>query len=464
MAEIEKYAYKIAKKIRIRIPDVPGALGKVATELGKHGAVLGDITKVHLTSHYIIRDVIIFFDDERQFADTIAGLEGLKGYTVISIEDEALRVHRGGKIAVTPTVRVETLSDLRMVYTPGVAQVCNYIIQHPEAARDYTSIGNSVCIATNGSAILGLGDIGVRAGMPVMEGKSVILHKMAGVSCVPLLIDSDDPGRIVDTLEVVSKTFSVIMIEDIKAPLCFEVEGRLQERIEIPVFHDDQHGTATVILAALLNALKGTGRQKGRAKIVISGAGAAGMATARMLLEYGFRHITICDREGAIWQGRPAHMDGYKHSIAEITNKTGEKGTLREIIRGKDVFIGVSASNLVSQEMVRSMEKHPIVFALANPFPEIPPTDALEAGAAVALDGRTVNNSLVFPGIIRGTLDAGAAWITYPMKFKAAEALASLAGKHDVVPDFMNPLVHRKIAEAVQKVAESAGRGEHPRT
>jgi len=450
MAEIEKYAYKIAKKIRIRIPDVPGALGKVTTELGRHGAVLGDITKIHLTSHYITRDVILFFDDERQFSDTISDLEALKGYKIISIEDEVLRIHRGGKIAVTPTVRVETLSDLRMIYTPGVAQVCNYITRHPEAAREYTSIGNSVCIATNGSAILGLGDIGVLAGMPVMEGKSVILNMMAGVSCVPLLIDSDDADRIIDTLETVSKTFSVVMIEDIKAPLCFEVEERLQERIQIPVFHDDQHGTATVILAALLNALKGTGRHKGQVKIAISGAGAAGMATGRMLLEYGFRHITICDRKGAIYRGRPEHMNAYKDSIAEITNKVGEKGSLREIIKGKDIFIGISSSNLVSQEMVRSMKKNPIVFAMANPFPEILPADALEAGAAVALDGRTVNNSLIFPGIIRGALDGCASRITYSMKFRAAEALASLAGKHEIVPDFMNPGVHQKVADAVR--------------
>ena len=453
MAEIEKYAYKIAKKIRIRIPDVPGALGTVATELGRHGAVLGDITKVHLTSHYITRDVILFFDDDKQFSDTMSDLEDLKGYKILSIEDEALRIHRGGKIAVTPTVRVETLSDLRMIYTPGVAQVCNYIVEHPEAAREYTSIGNSVCIATNGSAILGLGNIGVCAGMPVMEGKSVILNKMAGISCAPLLIDSEDAGRIVDTLEAVSKTFSVIMIEDIKAPLCFEVEEKLQERIDVPVFHDDQHGTATVILAALLNALSVTGRHKGRVKVVISGAGAAGMATGRMLLEYGFRHITICDRRGAIYRGRPEHMDAYKDSIAEITNKTGEKGSLRDIIKEADIFIGVSASNLVSQDMVRSMKKNPIVFAMANPFPEILPADALEAGAAVALDGRTVNNALIFPGIIRGALDAGASRITYPMKFSAAETLASLAGKHEVVPDFMNLLVHRKIADAVRDAA-----------
>ncbi len=453
MAEIEKYAYKIVKKIRIRIPDVPGALGIIATELGKNGAVLGDITKVHLTSQYITRDVLVFFDDEKQFSDTIFHLAHLKGYKIISIEDAVMHIHHGGKIAIKPTVKVDTLSDLRMIYTPGVAQVCNYIIEHPEAAREYTSIGNCVCIATNGSAVLGLGDIGVLAGMPVMEGKSVILNKMAGVSCIPLLIESDNADRIADTLEAVSKTFSVIMIEDIKAPLCFEVEEKLQERVNIPVFHDDQHGTATVILAALLKALEFTDKHKEMVKIIINGAGAAGMATGRMLLEYGFRHITICDRKGAIYRDRPEHMDIYKNSIAEITNKTGEKGPLKEIMQGKDVFIGVSSSNLVSKDMVRSMNNAPIIFALANPIPEIHLGDALEAGAAVALDGRTVNNCLVFPGIIRGTLDAGASRITYPMKFSAAETLASLAGKHDIVPNFMNLGVHKKIADAVSRAA-----------
>ncbi len=453
MADIEKYSYKITRKIRVRIPDIPGAFGQIATELGKHGAVLGDITKVHLTSQYITRDVIMFFDDEKQFSDTISDLEHLKGYKIISIEDEVLHLHRGGKIAITPTAKVDTLSDLRMIYTPGVAQVCNYIIEHPEEAREYTSIGNSVCIATNGSAVLGLGDIGVLAGMPVMEGKSVILNRMAGVSCIPLLIESDNADRIVDTLEAVSKTFSVIMIEDIKAPLCFEVEERLQKRVDIPVFHDDQHGTATVILAALLKALQLVDRQKEKVKIVISGAGAAGVATGKMLMEYGFRHITICDRKGALYMGRPEHMNAYKNSIAELTNKPGEKGDLKEVMRGKDIFIGVSSSNLVSKDMVRSMNNAPIIFALANPLPEIHLGDALEAGAAIALDGRTINNCLVFPGIIRGTLDAGAPRITYPMKFSAAETLASLAGKHEIVPDFMNPGVHKKIAEAVEQAA-----------
>ncbi|MCD6485739.1 MAG: NAD-dependent malic enzyme [Syntrophobacterales bacterium] len=451
MTDIEKYSYKITRKIRVRIPDVPGAFGQMATELGKHGAVLGDITKVHLTSQYITRDIIIFFDDEKQFSDTISDLKQLKNYKLISIEDEVLHIHRGGKIAIMPTVKIDTLSDLRMVYTPGVAQMCNHIVEHPEAAREYTSIGNSACIATNGSAVLGLGNIGVLAGMPVMEGKSVILNKMAGVSCMPLLIESDNADRIVDTLEAVSKTFSIIMIEDIKAPLCFEVEERLQERVPIPVFHDDQHGTATVILAALLKALQFVDKQKERVKIVISGVGAAGMATGKMLLEYGFRHITVCDRKGALYMGRPEHMNAYKNSIAELTNKTGEKGGLKEVMREKDIFIGVSSSNLVSKDMVRSMNNAPIIFALANPLPEIHLGDALEAGAGIALDGRTINNCLVFPGIIRGTLDSGAPRITYPMKFSAAETLASLAGKHEIIPDFMNPGVHKKIADAVRQ-------------
>jgi malate dehydrogenase (oxaloacetate-decarboxylating) len=286
-----------------------------------------------------------------------------------------------------------------------------------------------------------------------MEGKSVILNRMAGVSCIPLLIESDNADKIVDTLEAVSKTFSVIMIEDIKAPLCFEVEERLQKRVDIPVFHDDQHGTATVILAALLKAMQLVDRQKEKVKIVISGAGAAGAATGKMLMEYGFRHITICDRKGAIYMGRPEHMNAYKNSIAELTNKSREKGDLKEVMRGKDIFIGVSSSNLVSKDMVRSMNNAPIIFALANPFPEILLGDALEAGAAIALDGRTINNCLVFPGIIRGTIDAGAPRITYPMKFSAAETLVSLAGKHEIVPDFMNPGVNKKIAEAVAQAA-----------
>ncbi|MBW2636234.1 MAG: NADP-dependent malic enzyme [Deltaproteobacteria bacterium] len=364
-----------------------------------------------------------------------------------------MEIHEGGKIAVTPRVNIETLSDLRMIYTPGVAQACNYILENPEAARKYTSIGNSVCIATNGSAVLGLGNIGVLAGMPVMEGKSVILNKMAGVSCIPILIDSDDADRIVDTLEAISKTFGIIMIEDIGAPLCFKVEEKLQERVPIPVFHDDQHGTATVILAALIKTLKVTEKKKEKVRIVINGAGAAGIATCKMLLEYGFTNIVVCDRKGAIYRGRKENMNPYKKAIATITNEECERGTLKEVIEKKDIFIGVSSPNLVSKDMVRSMNKAPIIFALANPVPEIFIQDATDAGAAMALDGRTINNCLVFPGLIRGALDACASRITYAMKFRTAEVLASLAGKNEIVPNFMLQNVHRRIAEEVRGAA-----------
>ncbi|MBW2568018.1 MAG: NADP-dependent malic enzyme [Deltaproteobacteria bacterium] len=395
----------------------------------------------------------MYFDNQKQFEETKDALEKIKRCKILSIEDEVLNVHRGGKIEVTPTVKIDSLSDLRMIYTPGVAQVCNYILKNPEKVYDFTSIGNSVCIATNGSAILGLGNIGVHAGMPVMEGKSVILHEMAGVSCVPVLIDSDDACRIVDTLEAISKTFSMIMLEDIKAPLCFEVERLLQERLPIPVFHDDQHGTATVILAVLIIALQMLSRKKEKVSVVINGAGAAGFATCMMLLKYGFKDIVVCDSAGAIHKKRKEKMNIYKKALAKITNKKMEKGSLKEIIKNKDVFIGVSAANLVSKDMVRSMSKDPIVLALANPIPEIMPHDALDAGAAFAKDGRAVNNCLIFPGLVRGVLDARASKITYPMKFAAAEAIAALARKHEGVPNFMNLSIHKKVAEKVKQAA-----------
>jgi malate dehydrogenase (oxaloacetate-decarboxylating) len=453
MKLIEKHSNKIVKKIRFRIPDVAGALGKLTSELGANGAVLGDITKIHLTSNYVIRDFIIFFDDKHQFFKTILEVKKLKGFKILSIEDEVLRIHKGGKIAVKSLVEIDNLNDLRMIYTPGVAQVCNHILNKPSLAREYTSIGNTVCIATNGSAVLGLGDIGVLASMPVMEGKSAILNKMADIRCVPLLIESSNTDEIVAILTGIAKTFSAIMIEDIKAPLCFEIEEKLQRNLNIPVFHDDQHGTAVVILAALIKALKITGRKKQKAKIVINGAGAAGMATCKMMLKYGFKNIVICDTSGAIYKGRRKNMNSYKRSLANLTNKKREKGTLSDVIRAKDIFIGLSTGGIITKDTVRTMNKNPIVFALANPIPEIWPKEALEAGASIALDGRTINNALAFPGIMRGALDAQASKITYSMKFTAAEKLADICNKNEIVPNFMNMSVHRKIANAVKLAA-----------
>jgi malate dehydrogenase (oxaloacetate-decarboxylating) len=356
---------------------------------------------------------------------------------------------------MAPRVKVETLSDLRMIYTPGVAQVCHHIARHPQDAGTYTSIGNTACIVTNGTAVLGLGNIGVLAAMPVMEGKSLILSRFSGVSCVPLLIDSDKASTIVDALASLSKTFSVIMLEDISAPLCFEVEEQLQKRVDVPVFHDDQHGTAIVVLSALIKGLSMVGKKKEAVRIVMSGAGAAGIATCKLLLEYGFKDITMCDRHGAIYAGRASDMNPYKEMIAKITNKDKTSGNLAETLKGADIFIGVSSAGLVQPAMVKTMAKKAIVFGLANPVPEIWPQEALAAGAALAMDGRTINNALAFPGLIRGAINAKAKHISYAMKFAAAEALASMAGKHDVVPNFMHMAVHEKVAEAVMAATAS---------
>lgn len=366
--------------------------------------------------------------------------------------EEILEVHKNGKIDITLTREVNSIDDLRKIYTPGVAKVCQLIEEKPETVNDYTMIGNTVCIATNGTAVLGLGDIGVRPSMPVMEGKSVILKKMGGVSCMPILIDSKDADYFVEALVAISPTFSAIMLEDIGAPLCFEIEEKLQQRVDMPVFHDDQHGTAVVVLAALIRALKLTDKSKEDVKVVMNGAGAAGIAICKLLVASGFKNIILCDRAGALVKGRSG-MNSYKSMIAGMTNKDNFEGSLAEALNGADVFIGISAANVVSPEMVKSMNSDPIVLALANPVPEIEPPIAKEAGAAVALDGKMVNNALCFPGLMRGALDAQAHVISDQMKIEAAVAIADMCKDDEVVPDFMDPTLHEKVAAAVRKVA-----------
>jgi malate dehydrogenase (oxaloacetate-decarboxylating) len=343
---------------------------------------------------------------------------------------------------------VNTIADLRKIYTPGVAQVCEKIKAEPQTVKELTMIGNTVCIATNGTAVLGLGDIGVHPAMPVMEGKSVILNKFGGVSCMPILIDSKDVDHIVDTLCAIAPTFSAIMLEDISAPSCFEIEEKLQKRLDMPVFHDDQHGTACVVLAGLIPALKKVGKAKETVRVVLNGAGAAGIAIAKLMLEYGFKDLTLCDREGTIYEGR-GKLNGAKEAIAKVTNRRMLKGTLADAMKGADVFVGISSAKCVASDMVKSMASGAIVFALANPTPEIEPAEALAAGAVVALDGKMVNNALCFPGLMRGALDARANIITDAMKIKAAEAIAAQCKAGEIVPDFFDPALHRAVAAAV---------------
>jgi len=370
---------------------------------------------------------------------------------------QVLPLHERGKTRMVSRVKLNTVADLRKVYTPGVAKVSKVIEADPSQIYRYTSIGDTVAVVTNGTAVLGLGDIGVRAAMPVMEGKAVILMEMVDISAVPLLVDTHDADAFVAAVSLIAPSFGAILLEDVYAPLCFEVERRLKERLDVPVFHDDQHGTAVVVLAALMNALRISGKKGPTLNVVINGAGAAGSAIARCLLDYGVGNIVLCDRRGAIHRARKEGMNPAKEQIARITNRDNEKGQLEAVIRGKDLFIGVSVGGVVTKEMIRAMAPEPIVFAMANPIPEIWPHEAIEAGASVATDGRHLNNALGFPGIFRGALDARARDINEQMKLAAAEALAEQAPAGELVPDFMDRQVHRRVADAVAKAARESG-------
>ena len=371
--------------------------------------------------------------------------------------EDILALHQGGKTRMTSRMKLETLEQLRQVYTPGVAEVSKIIEADPEKVYDYTSIGDTVAVISNGTAVLGLGDVGVKAAMPVMEGKAVILMEMVDMAAVPLLVDSHDARCIIETVAAVSPTFGAILLEDFAAPLCFEVEDALKERCDIAVFHDDQHGTAVVVLAALISALKIAGKDASELRVVMNGAGAAGTAIARFLLAYGVADVVLCDRAGALYPGRTERMNPAKEAIAAVTNRNAEKGSLADVMRGKDVFIGVSSAGVVTPEMVASMAPDPIVFAMANPVPEIWPDEAIAAGAAAAEDGRTINNALGFPGIFRGALDARARTINEEMKIAASSALAALAPEGELVPDFMDRAVHRAVADAVAEAARRTG-------
>ena len=362
-----------------------------------------------------------------------------------------------GKIEVISRAKVTTPEELSIAYTPGVAEPCLLIAEDEDKAYDYTRKGNLVAVITDGTAVLGLGDIGPSAGMPVMEGKCALFKTFADVDAFPLCVDSKDVDTIVNTIALISKSFGGINLEDIAAPRCFEIEKKLKERCDIPVFHDDQHGTAIVVGAALLNAVKVTGKKMGELRVVINGAGAAGVAIGKQLIAMGFGNIIMCDIHGIICEG-DANLNSGQEEISHISNKNKEHGTLADALKGADIFVGVSRPNLVTREMVATMN-HGIVFAMANPVPEIMPDEAKAAGAAVVGTGRSdfpnqVNNVIAFPGIFRGALDCGAPKITEQMKEAAARAIASVIPDEEltaenVLPDGFNPLVVKRVAEAV---------------
>lgn len=382
----------------------------------------------------------------------------------MDIKEESLKKHYewNGKIEVVPRVSIESMKDLSLAYTPGVAQPCLEIEKDPELSYKLTRRSNLVAVITDGSAVLGLGNIGPEAGMPVMEGKCVLFKEFGDVDAFPLCVDSQDVDTIVDTIARISKSFGGINLEDIAAPRCFEVEEKLKARVDIPVFHDDQHGTAIVVAAALLNAMKLTGRKMGTAKIVINGAGAAGTAIAKLLLQMDFGTVTMVDRFGILCEGEDWMTDA-QAQMAKVTNPEGLRGTLADALKGANIFVGVSKPGLVTAEMVSTMAKDSIVLAMANPTPEIMPDEAKRGGAAVVGTGRSdfpnqINNVLVFPGIFKGALSVRAKQITEAMKIRAAHALANLVSDEELNPDCIIPnALNKKVAQAVASaVAEVA--------
>ena len=382
---------------------------------------------------------------------------------------ESLRLHEQwkGKIEVIATVPVKTKEDLSLAYTPGVAEPCLAIQKDINKSYDLTLRHNLCLVVTDGSAVLGLGDIGPEAGMPVMEGKCVLFKAFGGVDAFPLCVKTKDVDEFVETVYNISGSFGGINLEDIAAPRCFEIERKLKEKCDIPIFHDDQHGTAVITLAGLLNALKVVGKDIGKIRVAVNGAGAAAIAVTKLLISAGLKNVTLCDRTGIIYKGREKGMNWIKSEMAEITNPEGLRGSLADSMKGADVFIGVSAPNSVTQDMVRSMAKDPIIFACANPTPEIFPDDAKAAGAKVISTGRSdfpnqINNVLAFPGIFRGAFDVRASDINEAMKVAASHALADLVEPDKLGPDYIipaafDPRVGPAVSKAVAETARKSG-------
>lgn len=459
---------------RLEVKARPTAVSDLTTAIEKAGGI---VTALDVTASFheaMTVDVTCATRDVDHAQDVVAALENLDGVVVKRVSDRTFLLHLGGKLSVESKVPLRTRDDLSMAYTPGVARVCQAIAEHPEDARRLTIKRNTIAVVTDGTAVLGLGDIGPLAALPVMEGKAVLFKRFADIDAFPICLDTTDVDQIVETVCAIAPAFAGINLEDISAPRCFEVERRLRERLDIPVFHDDQHGTAIVVVAALRNALTVVGKQIGDVRVVMSGAGAAGTAVLKLLLAAGVRDVVVADIDGVVHVDRPGLTPSLRWT-AEHTNPRGATGTIHDAVVGADVFVGLSAPDVITAHDVSRMASDAIVFALANPRPEVDPDEAARYAAVVGT-GRSdfanqINNVLAFPGVFRGLLDAQSHTVTEPMLLAAAEALASVVRPEElnptyIVPSVFNPEVTTVVAAAVRHAAEAedAARERRPAT
>src|SRR4051794_17466058 len=451
--------------MRIELRQLPGAFAAVANAIGQAGAMLGAIDLVRVDQRGATRDVTIACVDAAHGQRVVNAVKALEGVKVVSVSDRTFLMHKGGKIEIVGKVAIKTRDDLSMAYTPGVARVSSAIHDDPESAWTLTIKGNTIAVVSDGTAVLGLGDIGPEAAMPVMEGNAMLFKELAGVDAFPLCLNTTDVDEIVRIVEGVAPTFGGINLEDIAAPRCFEIERRLKESLDIPVFHDDQHGTAVVALAALLNALKVVGKQAQDVHVVMVGAGAAGLACAKIILENGVSDLIVCDIGGTLHPGR-TDLTPELAAMGARTNQRGLVGSADDALKGADVVIGVSAPGAFTAGGVRTMATDAIVFAMANPTPEVQP-EAVWNDVAIMATGRSdypnqINNVLAFPGIFRGALDVRARGIDEAMKLAAARAIASAIPQSDLGPEYIIPSVFNRavapaVADAVAKAAIESG-------
>src|SRR4051812_47783127 len=454
--------------IRLEIADRPGMLGLVASAIGQAGASIGSIDLVEVKEGVLLRDITADAQDAEHQDRIVAALGQIDGVAVVDTTDRTFMLHMGGKIEQHNKSPLKTRADLSMAYTPGVARVCKAIADDPDKAFQYTIKRNTVAVVTDGTAVLGLGDIGPCAAMPVMEGKAMLFKEFGAVDAFPICLDTKDPDEIVAAVRAIAPAFGGINLEDISAPRCFEIEERLKEDLDIPVFHDDQHGTAVVVLSALLNACKLTGRRLEDLQVLVVGLGAAGIAVSRILMSAGVTGIVGCDSRGALHQGRADYQDGsmsqIKRWFAEVTNPDGRSGGPADVIEGMDLFVGLSGARVMPPEALGRMNRDAMVFAMANPNPEVTPEEAARYARIIAT-GRSdypnqINNVLCFPGVFRGALDVRARSITEKMKVAAARGIAAIVAEGELREDYIIPSVfNRDVADSVAAaVSEQAKR------